>query len=79
MFSKMAMQHKRQAPGRDIHRHFSSLAPARSHTKPPGNPQSTPARSPLQGRAQARNATSRQEEEEDRGGGLHVLSAQLHA
>ena len=30
-FSKMAMQHKRQAPGRDIHRHFS-LAPARSHT-----------------------------------------------
>ena len=25
------MQHKRQAPGRDIHRHFS-LAPARSHT-----------------------------------------------
>ena len=31
MFSKMAMQHKRQAPGRDIHRHFS-LAPARSHT-----------------------------------------------
>ena len=31
MFSKMAMQHTRQAPGRDIHRHFS-LAPARSHT-----------------------------------------------
>ena len=31
MFSKMAMQHKRQAPGRDIHMHFS-LAPARSHT-----------------------------------------------
>ena len=27
----MAMQHKRQAPGRDIHKHFS-LAPARSHT-----------------------------------------------
>ena len=27
----MAMQHTRQAPGRDIHRHFS-LAPARSHT-----------------------------------------------
>ena len=31
MFSKMAMQYMRQAPGRDIHRHFS-LAPARSHT-----------------------------------------------
>ena len=31
MFSKMAMQHMRQAPGRDIHKHFS-LAPARSHT-----------------------------------------------
>ena len=31
MFSKMAMQHTRQAPGRDIHKHFS-LAPARSHT-----------------------------------------------
>ena len=31
MFSKMAMQHKHQAPGRDIHRHFS-LAPARGHT-----------------------------------------------
>ena len=27
----MAMQHTRQAPGRDIHKHFS-LAPARSHT-----------------------------------------------
>ena len=52
----MAMQHKRQAPGRDIHRHFS-LAPARSHTKPPSNPQSAPAPNPLQDRAQARNAT----------------------
>ena len=31
MFSKKAMQHTRQAPGRDIHKHFS-LAPARSHT-----------------------------------------------
>ena len=31
MFSKRAMQHTRQAPGRDIHKHFS-LAPARSHT-----------------------------------------------
>ena len=31
MFSKMAMQHTRQAPGRDIHKH-SSLVPARSHT-----------------------------------------------
>ena len=27
----MAMQHKRQAPGRDVRKHFS-LAPARSHT-----------------------------------------------
>ena len=27
----ISMQHKRQAPGRDIHKHFS-LAPARSHT-----------------------------------------------
>ena len=25
-FSKMAMQHKRQAPGRDIHRHFSQAS-----------------------------------------------------
>ena len=41
------MLHRRQAPGRDIHRHFS-LAPARSHTKPPSNPQSAPAPSPLQ-------------------------------
>ena len=31
MFSKMTMQHTRQAPGRDIHMHFS-LASARSHT-----------------------------------------------
>ena len=31
MFSKKAMQHTRQAPGRDIHKHFS-LAPARGHT-----------------------------------------------
>ena len=31
MFSKMAMQHTRQAPRRDIHMHFS-LASARSHT-----------------------------------------------
>ena len=31
MFSKRAMQHTRQAPGRDFHKHFS-LAPARSHT-----------------------------------------------
>ena len=38
---KMAMLHRRQARGRDIHKHFS-LAPARSHTKPPSNPQSAP-------------------------------------
>ena len=52
------MLHRRQAPGRDIHKHFS-LAPARSHTIPPSNPQPAPAPSPLQDRAQARNATSR--------------------
>jgi len=43
----MAMLHRRQAPGRDTHKHFS-LAPARSHTKPPTNPQSAPAPSLLQ-------------------------------
>ena len=52
------MLHNRQAPGRDFHKHFS-LAPARSDTNPPSNPQSAPAPSPLQDRAQARNATSR--------------------
>ena len=52
------MLHNRQAPGRDFHEHFS-LAPARSDTNPPSNPQSAPAPSPLQDRAQARNATSR--------------------
>jgi hypothetical protein len=31
MRRKMAMLHRRQAPGRDIHKHFN-LAPARSHT-----------------------------------------------
>ena len=36
------MLHKRQALGRDIHEHFS-LAPARSDTNPPSNPQSAPA------------------------------------
>ena len=30
MRRKIAMLHKRQAPGRDIHKHFD-LAPARSH------------------------------------------------
>ena len=51
---KMAMLHNRQAPGRDFHTHFS-LAPARSDTNPPwpSNPQSAPAPSPLQDRAQA--------------------------
>ena len=49
---------KRQAPGRDFHKHFS-LAPARSDTNPPSHPQSAPAPTPLQDRAQARNATSR--------------------
>ena len=44
------MPHKRQAPGRDIHKHFI-LAPARSHTKPSSNPQSALAPSPLQDRA----------------------------
>ena len=68
MFSKMAMQHTRQAPGGDIHRHFS-LAPARSHTynnseqqqgkRYSSNPQPAPAPRPLQGRVQARKATSR--------------------
>jgi hypothetical protein len=38
----MAKLHKRQVPGRDIHRHFN-LAPARSHTKPSSNLQSAPA------------------------------------
>ena len=52
------MLHNRQAPGRDFHKHFS-LAPARSDTNPPSHPQSAPAPSPLQDRAQARNATSR--------------------
>ena len=52
------MLHNRQAPGRDFHKHFS-LAPARSDTNPPSNPQSAPAPTPLQDRAQARNATSR--------------------
>ena len=52
------MLHNRQAPGRDFHKHFS-LAPARSDTNPPSNPQSAPAPSPLHDRAQARNATSR--------------------
>ena len=52
------MLHNRQAPGRDFHKHFS-LVPARSDTNPPSNPQSAPAPSPLQDRAQARNATSR--------------------
>ena len=54
------MLHRRQAPRRDIHKHFS-LAPARSHTNPPSNPQSAPLPVPynLQDRAQARNATSR--------------------
>ena len=52
------MLHNRQAPGRDFHKHFS-LAPARSDTNPPSNPQSAPAPIPLQDRAQARNATSR--------------------
>ena len=32
------MLHNRQAPGRDFHEHFS-LAPARSDTNPPSNPQ----------------------------------------
>ena len=41
------MLRRRQAPGRDAHKHFS-LAPARSHTNPPSNPQSAPAPSPLQ-------------------------------
>ena len=68
MFSKMAMQHTRQAPGRDdIHRHFS-LVPARSHTITASSKASaTATRSPpphpdpykLQDRAQARKATSR--------------------
>ena len=44
------MLHNRQAPGRDFHGHFS-LAPARSGTNPPNNPQSAPAPSPLQDRA----------------------------
>ena len=48
----------RQAPRRDFHKHFS-LASARRDTNPPSNPQSAPAPSPLQDRAQARNATSR--------------------
>ena len=52
------MLHNRQAPGRDFHEHFS-LAPARSDTNLPSNPQSAPAPSPLQDRAQARDATSR--------------------
>ena len=52
------MLHNRQAPGRDFHKHFS-LAPARSDTNPTSNPQSAPAPSLLQDRAQARNATSR--------------------
>ena len=49
------MLHNRQAPGRDFHKHFS-LAPARSDTNPPSNPQSAPAPSPLQDRAQARTS-----------------------
>ena len=52
------MLHRRQAPGRDLHKHVS-LAPARSNTNLLSNPQSAPAPSPLQDRAQARNATSR--------------------
>ena len=54
----MAMLHNRQAPERDVHKHFS-LAPARSDINPPSNPQPAPAPTPLQDRAQARNATSR--------------------
>ena len=52
------MLHNRQASGRDFHKHFS-LAPARSDTNPPSNPQPAPAPNPLQDRAQARIATSR--------------------
>ena len=52
------MLHKRQAPGRDFHKHFS-LASARSDTNPPSHPQSAPAPNPLQDRTQARYATSR--------------------
>ena len=40
------MLNKRQAPGRDFHKHFS-LAPARSDTNSPSNPQSAPAPNPL--------------------------------
>ena len=58
LHNRQAMLHNRQAPGRDFHKHFS-LAPARSDTNPPSNPQSAPAPNPLQDRAQARNATSR--------------------
>ena len=41
------MLHNRQAPRRDFHKHFS-LAPARSDTNLPSNPQSAPTPSPLQ-------------------------------
>ena len=37
------MLHRRQAPGRDVHKHFS-LVPARSHTITTSNPQSAPDR-----------------------------------
>ena len=36
------MLHRRQAPGRDLHKH-ASLAPARSDTNLLSNPQSAPA------------------------------------
>ena len=63
----LEIDHHFQAPGRDIHMHLlQSTRPSpqsynisEQQSKRYSNPQSAPAPSPLQDRAQARNATSR--------------------
>ena len=74
MFSKMAMQHKRQAPGRDIHRHFSR-APARGHTMTASNKASASSKASATAHSEQRAETQTVGEGQKREGQWYAVHA----